>query len=194
VAKGKMPRIAFLRDIVNDKLFAQSWQSYLDLARQLGVFLPPKFQIPGGVPDAQHKDVPGGEMYFYPLPLDTGDLLPNITISGTSGFIASTSPSYASDLSGALKSGASGPASAFKFELRLTTAYDFAETWVGLVAEHPELFFANKPDAQARFMRNEPKLLQVLKSARILQGMDGRVYEENGGLRISSVIHIHDIH
>lgn len=193
VAKGKMPRVAFIRSIVDRQLLGKSWQSYLDLARQLAIFLPAKMQPPGGLPDAQHKDVPGGEMYFYPLPLDTGDLLPNVTLSGTSAFIESTSPSYASDISGALKAGASGAPSSAKFELRLTAAYDFAEAWIHLANDSQGAFFQNKPDAQARFQRNVPKMLELLKGARLFQGMEGRFYEENGGLRLSAVFHIHDI-
>jgi hypothetical protein len=188
-----MVRIAGIKEIVDEKLLGQSWASYLDLARQLSVFLPPKMQIPGGLLDAQHKDLTGAEMYFYPLPMDAGDLLPNITISGSTAFIASTSQSYSADISTALKAGTSGPASALKIDLRMTPAYDFAEAWLGVAAEHPELFFQKNPDAGARFVRNEPKILEVLKSLRLFQGVEGRIYEENGGLRVSTVVHVHDI-
>jgi len=192
--EGRMMRIAVIREVADEKLLAQSWASYLALARQLSVFLPPKMQPSGGLPEPQSKDLGGAEMFFYPLPIDTGDLLPNITISAGKDFIASTSPAYSSEISDALKGAASGGVpSALKIDVRLTAAYDFAERWLNLAGEHPELFFKQKPDAAARFTQNEPKLRSLLKGLRLLQGMEGRVFQENGGLRISIVLHIHDI-
>src|SRR5579862_2432770 len=191
--QGKIPRLAKVREVKDPKLLAQSWQSYLALARGIAAMLPPTMQAPGGIPDPQHKDLGGADMFWYPLPINAGDLLPNVAVTaGAKNWIFSTSPDYAAAMNAALVKGAPKDANtALKLDIHMTAFYDFAETWIKLLAGHPELI--KKPDAAANFNRYEGHILTLLKAFRVLQGMEVRYFEENGGLRVSTVVHVRDI-
>ena len=192
---GKMARVAILRNVNDPKLLAQSWTSYFNLAQEISMMLPPTMQMPGGLVQPKSKEAGGGTMYYYSLPMETGDLLPNVTIASTKDFIVSTSPSYVSEVSELL---AKAPAiasvpTALKIDLRLTALYDFAEKWLEVANNNTDTFFKGDAAAAARFKKDEPAFIDLLKSFRAVQGVEGRLYEENGGIRTSSVLHVHDI-
>ncbi len=192
---GRMPRVALLRNVNDPKLLSQSWTSYFNLAQEISMMLPPTMQMQGGLAQPKSKPAAGGTTYFYSLPMETGDLLPNITISSTHDLIASTSLSYASEVDGLLSKALATDSlpSALKIDIHMTALFDFAEKWIGVASQNTDTFFKGDPSAAARFKRNEIAITGLLKSLRAFQGMEGRLYEENGGIRFSSVLHVHDI-
>ena len=177
---GKMPRLALLRDVRDRKLLTQSWESYFKIARDVAVMIPQTAQIPGGLPEPKFTTQDGITVSYYPLPLATGDLLPNIATTDHT-LVMSSSQSYAIDLTKAMAK-PQGAAKSVIIDLRLQTkaACDFLDQWVTIAIANPELIFPGKPEAAAEFKLRQPGISLLIRSARSISEVECQVFEENG--------------
>jgi hypothetical protein len=189
---GRMPRLAYLSDVQDATLLGQSWDGYLKLARDIAKTVPQAAMLPGGLPDPGKETIDGVTLSYYKPPMDTGDLLPNIATTAST-FVASTSRSYSLELSkAAAKPAADAGSTMFDLRMNFASAFDFAGKWMALAVQYPDLFFHGDKAKADEFVKSEPALADMLQSLRSFQGMDARVYEENGVRRASSAIHWHE--
>lgn len=189
---GRMPRLAYLSDVRDRARLGQSWDGYFKLARDIALMIPQTAQLPGGLPGPKRETVDGVTLSYYPLPrFQTGDLLPNVATTDKT-FVVSTSRSYALDVSkAAVKPVSSQKPLALDFRVNFKAAFDFADKWLALAAQNPELFFP-KDSAQAEnFKKSAPDLAVLLRSLRAFEGIKTQVFEENGARRVSSAIRWH---
>lgn len=186
---GRMLRLAYISDVTDRALLGQSWDSYLKLARDVALMIPQTAQLPGGLPSPKSETVEGVTLAYYPLPMPTGDLLPNVATTDKT-FVVSTSRSYALEASKAAAKPASDPkALKLDFRMNFKAAFDFADKWLALAMENPEPFFQGDANKVENFKKNAPNLAALLKSLRAFEGMDMQVFEENGQRRVSSAVH-----
>jgi len=185
---GRMIRLGYLSDVQDRALLGQSWDGYLKLARDISQMIPQAALLPGGIPNATNEVVDGVTLSYYPLPLQTGDLLPNVATTDKT-FVMSTSRAYSLELTKAA-SKAAAPAKPLTLDFRMSfkSAIDFAQKWMAVAAQNPDMFFKGDQARAAQFQKEEPDLTALLNSLRPFDGIDAQVYEENGVRRVSSAI------
>ena len=186
--RGRLVRLAYIRDVQDRKLLGESWDSYFKLGRDIALMIPKLSQIPGGLPAPQIETVGGVALSYYPLPIPTGDFLPNIATTDNT-LVASTSRSYSLDLAKRAATPMAGAKPmAMDLRINISVACDFANRWVTLAGENPDLFFPGKPDQGAQFRARQPNVSALLQSLHAIRELDVQVYEENGMRRVSSKI------
>jgi hypothetical protein len=185
---GKILRMAYLSDVRDRALLGESWKSYFKLAGDIVQMTPAAATFPAGLPSPANEVVEGVTLSYYPLPMPTGDLLPNIAVTDKT-FVISTSRSYSLELTKAAAQAA--PASkpvSLDFRVNFQPAFDFANAWLALAAQNPELFFKGNEKEASDFKNMEPDLASLLQTLRVFDGMSMQMSEENGVPRISSEI------
>jgi hypothetical protein len=177
-----------MADVQDRGLLGRSWESYLKLAREVARLIPQTAGIPGGLPAPKSEAVNGVTLSYYPLPLPTGDLLPNVAVTD-GAMVMSTSPKYSLELAGAsAKPLPDSKALAVDLRINPGAAFEFLDKWVALAGDHPEVVFPGRPDKAAEFRKNQPGIVALLQSLRAIGGIEYQVYEENGRRRVSSKI------
>jgi hypothetical protein len=184
---GKMLRFAVLRDVKDRAMLGESWKSYFKLARDIALMIPQTAQLPGGLPEPRSETVDGVTLSYYPLPLPTGDLLPNVAVTDKT-LVFTTSRAYGLELSKAVAKPATQKPAMLDFRLNIRAACDFGDLWLALVAQNPELFFQGNQAKADDFKKAQPGVSALLHSLRSVSGMDVQVFEENGVRRTSSAI------
>jgi hypothetical protein len=184
---GKMLRFAVLRDVKDRALLGESWKSYFKLARDIALMIPQTAQLPGGLPEPRSETVDGVTLSYYPLPLPTGDLLPNVAVTDKT-LVFTTSRAYGLALSKAVAAPSTQKPAMLDFRLNIRAASDFADLWLAIAAQNPELFFQGNQAKADDFKKAQPGVSALLHSLRSVSGMDMQVFEENGVRRTSSAI------
>lgn len=186
---GKMLRLAYLSTIEDRALLGKSWNSYFKFAQDLVLMLPmapPQFR--NGLPQPNEKTSGALTTYSYPLPMDSRDLLPNISIWKDKVFIASISPMFSEEIGKSLeKSAASQEISIMDFRLQLSAFWDFSEKWIAVAAQNPDVFFGTDTAKRDQFLQAKSDLAKLVHSLRAFGGVDARIFEENG-IRRSTVV------
>jgi hypothetical protein len=189
---GKMLRLASLSYVQDRALLAESWKGYFKVARDIALMIPQTAKMPGGLPEPTSEIVDGVTLSYYPLPLPTGDLLPNIAVTDTT-MVMTTSRSYSLELSkAAAKPVQSQKPVGMDFRLNIKAGCDFADKWLAIIAQSPGLFFQNNQARADDFKKSQPAASALLHSLRAFEGMDMQIYEENGVRRASSAIRWHE--
>ena len=192
-AGGKMMRIAVLSDLRDRALLGESWNSYFKLAgdiEQMAAQMSPQggAMFPAGLPEPMNQMVDGVALWYYNLPMPTGDLLPNIAVTDKT-FVAGTSRAYSVAVSkAALNSAAAIKPMGIDVRVNFKPAFDFADKWLALAAKNPDLFFKGDRAAAMNFKKSQPDLASLLQCLRGFEGMTVQSYQENGLPRISSQI------
>ena len=187
---GKMMRLAVIREVQDRKLLSQSWENYFKTARDVALMVPQTAQIPGGLPEPKSETVDGIMLSYYPLPVPTGDLLPNIATTDNT-MIMSTSQKYAIELSKAADRPPAPGQKPAAIDLRIKTKAlcDFLDAWISVAVANPDLVFPGKPEKVEKFKKNQPALSALIQSARSVTGAETKVFEENGQRRTTTRIH-----
>jgi hypothetical protein len=150
-------------------------------------------QFPKGLPQPTEQTVGDLKVYSYPMPMNTGDLLPNVAIWKDKVFIASTSPGYAQEIGkGVEKSATNQNPTVLNFRLQFTTLWDFAEKWLTLAAQNPDVFFSGDAAKRDQFLKAQPDLTKLVQGLRGFRGMDARFFTENGMPRSTGVMRFED--
>lgn len=190
---GKIPRLAFLATVADRALLGKSWADYFSLARDIALMLPPQMQPKGGVQQPNETTEGTLTIYSYNLPMAAGDLQPNIAISNGKVFIASTSPAFARELAAGAEKGAAEQGNARAVvRLQLTALNDFAQTWLGVAAQNPQIVFGTDAAKRDQFLKIEPDLSKLLRDLRAFSGIDVRGFEEDGVPRSTTILHFND--
>jgi hypothetical protein len=191
---GKIPRMAYIASVQDRALLAKSWSSYFRFAQELMLLVPGgAVQFRGGVPQPTEQTVGDLKIYSYPLPMNTGDLLPNVAIWKEKVFVASTSPAFARDIGLGVEKGATDPSPAILiFRLKFPALWDFAQKWMALAAQNPDVFFSGDAAKRDQFLKIQPDLAKLLQALRGFRGMDARVFNENGVPRSTAVMRFED--
>jgi len=179
--QGKMLRLAIIRDVQDRKLLAQSWENYFKLARDVALMIPKTAQIPGGLPGPKTEVVDGITLSYYPLPLPTGDLLPNVATTDTT-LVMSTSQKYSIELSKAASKPAASGQKPLAIDVKINTkaACDFLDKWIAIAIANPDLIFMGKPDKAEQFKKNQPAFSALIQSAKSVSGFECQMFKENG--------------
>ena len=186
---GKMLRLGLIRDIRDRKLLTQSWESYFKIARDIAMMIPQTAKIPGGLSEPKFETEDGITFSYYPLPLSTGDLIPNIATTDRT-FVMSSSRKYSIELTKATAKPLLPGANPIIIDLRIQTkaACDFLDQWIAVAIENPDILFPNQPKNAADFKLNQPNISLFIKAARSVSGIESKVFEEKGQPRVTTRI------
>lgn len=178
---GKMLRLAVIKEVQDRKLLAQSWESYFKLAKDVALLIPQTSQMPGGLPEPKSMTENGVTVSYYPLPIATGDLLPNIAATD-SAMVMSTSLKYSVDLAKAASAPAVAGQQPLAVDVRIRTkpACDFLDKWIAIAIANPELVFSGKPDKAEKFKKAQPAISASIQALRSVTGLESKMFEENG--------------
>ncbi len=146
---GKLVRMAYLSDVRDRALLDESWKSYFKLSGDILQMTPAASAFPSGLPQPTSEVVEGTSLSYYPLPMPTGDLIPNVAVTDKT-FIIGTSRSYSLELTKAALQSAPGMPNrlALDFRMNFKPAFDFANIWLAFAAQNPDLVF--KGNAERR--------------------------------------------
>jgi hypothetical protein len=186
---GKMPRAAYLSSIEDRALLGKSWSSYFKFAQDLALMVPmAPAQFRQGLPQPNGKTSGAITTYWYPLPMDTGDLLPNVSLWKDKVFIASTSPLFSEEIGKSLEKGAADQEiNTLDLRLQLSALWDFGDKWITVAAQNPDLFFGSDAAKRDQFLQSKSDLARLVHSLRAFGGVEARIFEEKGTPR-STVI------
>lgn len=189
IDNGKMIRVAVVKEVKDRKLLAQSWESYLKVARDVALMIPQTAQMPGGLPEPKTETTDGVAQSYYPLslPFPTGDLLPNVATTDNV-LVMSTSRKYSLELAKAASNAPSQKPIALEMQINSKAACDFLEKWVAIVKNNPDMMTTLAPDKAEEVKRRLPVISALLQAARYVTGIECQVYEENGQQRVTTRI------
>ncbi len=183
LASGKVPRIAYVAELKDRAALSESWKGFASIIKQIAALA----EAPQNIPEPQSKTEGGLELDFIPLPVNTGDLLPHIAIS-KDRWILSTSPSFSKEL--AAKPAAAGAPMGGLLNVSFTALWDVAEKWLAVADKNSDAMFGQRDSA--KFKQIRPVLDSVLKLARSVEGLELKMFEEEGKARASVFLKIHD--
>lgn len=188
-ANGKAPRLAWVWELKDRAAVAEAWKGFDKIIKQLAAF------IPQGAADKdmfqpQMKMDGDTELHFVPLPVPTGDLLPNITIT-KDRWILSTSPTLGKEL--ASKATATGGTPfGCEWRMQFPALCDLGDAWVKLLAKDMPQSRPNSPGGMAEVSRMQ-MVTDILRLARSIEAMEMRIFEEESQSRTSLFLKLEDL-
>jgi len=187
-----LPRIALVREVRDPELLGKSWQSLFTWAQGVYAMVPKSSGMPASLPEAVQVSDRDATIYHYPLPMDTGDLMPHVARIGKDRVIFGTSPKLSSEIASAKPGSAAEPGGS-RVRLRTIPAWELAGRWIDAMGEHPEAFFAGKESERDAFLTNRPHLVELFKTLRAIEGLDVRARVESGRLRQTTTLQFKDL-
>lgn len=187
---GKSLRLAYLNQVQDRNLLGQSWDGYFKLANEIAQMMPQETRehmFPDGLPQPDGKTLDGVSLWYYNLPMQPSDFLPNVALTDKT-FVASTSRSYSLELSKAAAAATGEQPGSLDIRVNFKPVFDFAGQWLAIASQNPDLFFGGIEEQEAEFKKSEPDIASLLQVLRAFGGMSIRAYQENGMQRISSQI------
>ena len=184
-----MVRLAVIRDVKDRQLLGKSWESYFKLAKDVALMIPQTAQLPGGLPGPKSMTEDGVTISYYPLPIPTGDLLPNIATTDTT-MVMSTSQKFSIDLCKTASKPAASGQTPLALDVRIQTrpACDFLDKWIAIAVANPDLIFPGNPAKAQKFKKSQPMISALIQSMRSVSGFESKVFEENGQRRTTTRI------
>jgi hypothetical protein len=173
--KPVAPRAAAVFEVADREKLKELWARTMTVAAEVTMLIPhPAFRA--GVPAPQSQQLDGGIMYFYPLPvpIPLGEHIPNLAITDSGFEILSTSDEYTAELIGKLKDPKPKAEPAFvEFQATFDGLWNFAAAVLS-------------PDGGTPAQQQAGGTISALRN---IKSASGTMYEENGKLRSSVVVH-----
>lgn len=135
VAKGKIPRLAWVIELKDRAKLTDSWSGLKTLISSAAAIAGAQSGIDIKTEPVTRKE-DGLELFGYELPLDTGDAWPHTAVTGTQWFL-STSPSFTKELA-ARTPAATGPSCGSRWQINFPALWAFAGDWVKLLPVDPD--------------------------------------------------------
>ena len=188
LTKGRVPRVAIVRPVVNRALITEGWQEMEPALKGLLAALPmpedSKINLPD--PTISEKESLGLKTFSYPITGFTNDdFLPSASISDKYFFL-STSKNFSEMLAGKL---AAAPADAnaprgLLLKMRFGPLTKTAIEWLDLVKDNADSVFPDE-SARAEFLSEEETIREVIDTLSAMDSMTLRRYPEGNQWRTS---------
>ena len=183
-ASGKIPRLAYVAELKDRAALSESWKGFASIIKQVAALA----DTGANIPEPQSMTEGGLEMFYVPLPVKTGDLLPHVAIS-KDRWILSTSPSFSKEL--AATPAAAGAPLGGLFEMNFTALWDLADKWLAVADKNSEAMFGAGDARQFKAIR--PLIDTAVQLARSVQGLEVKVSEEGGKAHSSVYLKLQDL-
>ncbi|MEJ6559497.1 MAG: hypothetical protein QNK83_13960 [Akkermansiaceae bacterium] len=186
IEKGRVPRVAFVMPVTNREKVGKAWtRMNASITKLLANAAEAElFEFPMQEPIVSEKD--GFSTYFFSIPTITKDANPNVSISDDL-FIASSSPLFNSELSGALAKPSTVGRTGSYVKMNFKALQEFASYWVTFAKENPDDFFDGNESGKEEFLTNLPDIEKGIKAMDELKNFTAHTRMVEGEVR--STIH-----